>query len=73
MDYINTLSSAGCLACQQAIKKLRILYISSRLMPVEIGQTQLQLVMSLLASDTHLKQQIQVMGRLGGLNSARNY
>lgn len=42
-------------------------------MPVEIGQTLLQLVTSLLASDTPLKQPIQVMGKLGGLNSARNY
>lgn len=40
-------------------------------MPVEIGQTQLQLVTSLLASDTPLKQ-IQDVGKLEGLNSARN-
>lgn len=52
MDYINTQISAGCLACQQATKKLRILYTSSTLIPVEIGQTQLQLVMSLQTSVT---------------------
>lgn len=52
MDYINALSSAGCLACQQATEKLRILSLSSCLMPEEIGQIHLQLIMSLLACDT---------------------
>lgn len=51
MDYINTLSSAGCHAYQQATKKLRILYTSSRLMPLEVSQTQLQLVTSLQTPD----------------------
>lgn len=51
MDYINALSSAGCLACQQATEKLRILSLSSHLMPVEIGQIHLQLIMLLLACD----------------------
>lgn len=52
MNCINTLSSAGCLACRQATKKLRTLHTSSHLMLVEIGQTQLQLVTTLPTSDT---------------------